>query len=166
MDMASGDILILVEADGSFSADDLSKLLSYLKDADMVIGTRTTKQLILQGANMNGALRWGNWFAAKFMQFLWFSQENRFTDLGCTYRVLWKDCYSVIHDNLHAAGPEFSPEMMVEVMKAKRKVVEIPVTYRPRIGGESKHSQNWKNIAKTASKMLGLIICKRINHKF
>lgn len=162
MEHATGDILILVEADGSFSADDLSKLLSYLKDADMVIGTRTTKQLILQGANMNGALRWGNLFAAKFMQFLWFSQENRFTDLGCTYRALWKDCYAVIRNNLEASGPEFSPEMMVEVMKAKRKLVEIPVTYRPRIGGESKHSQSWFGIMKTASKMLFLIIRKRI----
>jgi len=162
MDQATGEIIILVEADGSFSADDLPKLLSYLRDADMVIGTRTTKQLIQQGANMNGALRWGNLIAAKFMQLIWFSQENRFTDLGCTYRVLWKDCYKVIRNNLNATGPEFSPEMMVEVIREKRKIVEIPVTYRPRIGGESKHSGNWFGILKTAARMLTLIIRKRI----
>lgn len=161
MAAASGDILILVEADGSFSADDLPKLLSYLHDADMVIGTRTTKQLILQGANMSGLLRWGNLLAAKYLQFLWFSPAHRFTDLGCTYRALWRECFNIIQDNLEGTGPEFSPEMMVEVIRAKRKIIEIPVTYRPRIGGESKHSQNWLGIIKTAIRMLGLITRKR-----
>lgn len=162
MAAASGDILILVEADGSFSADDLPKLLSYLHNADMVIGTRTTKQLILQGANMSGLLRWGNLLAAKYLQFLWFSPENRFTDLGCTYRALWRDCFEVIKDNLEGKGPEFSPEMMVEVIRAKRKIIEIPVTYRPRIGGESKHSRNWAGILKTATRMLAIITRKRL----
>jgi NDP-sugar pyrophosphorylase family protein len=160
MNAASGDIIILVEADASFSADDLPKLLSYLKDADLVMGTRTTKQLIQQGANMDGFLRWGNVMASKILQLLWLSQEPRFTDLGCTYRAIWRECYEVIRPNLHAKGPEFSPEMMVETMKAKRKIVEIPVTYRPRIGGESKHSHDKISVLKTGCKMLGLIIRK------
>ncbi len=162
MDAASGDIIILVEADASFSVDDLPRLLSYLRDADVVMGTRTTKQMIQQGANMDGFLRWGNVMAAKVLQILWLSQEPRFTDLGCTYRGIWKECYSVIRPNLTAKGPEFSPEMMVETMKAKRKVVEIPVTYRPRIGGESKHSGDKLNVLKTGSKMLWLIFRKWI----
>jgi NDP-sugar pyrophosphorylase family protein len=165
MAAASGDILILVEADGSFSADDLPKLLSYLHDADMVIGTRTTKQLILQGANMSGLLRWGNLLAAKYLQFLWFSPENRFTDLGCTYRALWRECFDVIQARLEGNGPEFSPEMMVEVIRAKRKIIEIPVTYRPRMGGESKHSRDWTGILKTATRMLAIITRKRFNSK-
>jgi UDP-N-acetylglucosamine diphosphorylase / glucose-1-phosphate thymidylyltransferase / UDP-N-acetylgalactosamine diphosphorylase / glucosamine-1-phosphate N-acetyltransferase / galactosamine-1-phosphate N-acetyltransferase len=161
MDIASGEILILVEADGSFSPDDLPKFLSYLEDADMVVGTRTTKQMIQQGANMDVLLRWGNIIAAKIMQILWLHQEPRFTDLGCTYRALWKDCYAVIKPNLTANGPEFSPEMMVEVMNAKRKIIEIPVTYRPRIGGYSKHSANFIAVAKTGLKMLFLIFRKK-----
>jgi NDP-sugar pyrophosphorylase family protein len=161
MEAATGDILILVEADGSFSSEDLPKLLSYLYDADMVVGTRTTKQLIMQGANMSDVLRWGNLLAAKFMQFYWFSMENRFTDVGCTYRALWRECFDVIKPNLSASGPEFSPEMMVEVMRAKRKIIEIPVTYRSRIGGESKHSRTWPGILNTARRMLTLIIKKR-----
>ena len=162
MDAATGDIIVLVEADASFTADDLPKLLSYLEDADLVMGTRTTKQMIQQGANMDRFLRWGNVMAAKVLQMLWLSQEPRFTDLGCTYRAIWKDCYEVIRPNLHAKGPEFSPDMMVETMKAKRKIVEIPVTYRPRIGGESKHSQNKISVLKTGSKMLSLILRKRL----
>ena len=36
LDCAEGDILVVAEADYSFRARDLSKLLEYLKDADMV----------------------------------------------------------------------------------------------------------------------------------
>jgi len=164
MQCASGDILILVEADGSFTADDLPKLLSYLTDADMVLGTRTTKQMIVQGANMKWMLRWGNVFAAKILQILWISQEPRFTDLGCTYRALWKDCFHLMEKNLQANGPEFSPEMMVEALKSKRNVIEIPVTYRARFGGDSKHSASFVAILKTASRMLLLIFKKTTVH--
>ena len=84
MDAASGDILVLVEADGTFRAKDLGKLLEFLKDADMVIGTRTTRQMIEQGANMDGILRWGNVVVGKLVEALWWRLEPRFTDVGCT----------------------------------------------------------------------------------
>ncbi len=162
MAAATGDIFILVEADASFSSKDLPKFLAYLADADMVIGTRTTQQLIQQGANMGSLLRWGNVLAAKVLEALfWFPHMPRFTDLGCTYRGIWRDSYETILPNLSDNGPAFSPEMMVEIMRANRKVIEIPVTYRPRIGGESKHSGSFFHIVKTGSKMMWLILKRR-----
>lgn len=161
MDAASGDILVLMEGDASFTADDLPKLMAYLRDADMVVGTRTTKQMIEQGANMDALLRWGNVIAAKILQTLWIRQEPRFTDLGCTYRAIWRDSYQTIRANLSGTGPEFAPEMMVEILRAERKVIEVPVTYRPRIGDVSKHSGNLLAVAKTACRMLWLIFKRR-----
>jgi dTDP-glucose pyrophosphorylase len=161
LDAATGDILVLMEGDASFSADDLPKLLAYMRDADMVIGTRTTKQMIEQGANMDAFLRWGNVLAAKVLQFLWISQEPRFTDLGCTYRAIWRDTYDIIRPQLTGKGPEFSPEMMVEVLRAQRKIIEIPVTYRPRIGDVSKHSGSKLAVLKTGTRMLTLIFKRR-----
>lgn len=162
LQVATGDILVLMEGDASFTADDLPKILAYMRDADMVIGTRTTKQMIEQGANMDAFLRWGNVLAAKVLQFLWIRQEPRFTDLGCTYRAIWRDTYLTIRDNLSAVGPAFSPEMMVEVLRAERKIIEIPVTYRPRIGDVSKHSGSKLAILKTGTKMLWLIFKRRL----
>jgi NDP-sugar pyrophosphorylase family protein len=163
LDHAIGDILILTEADYSFRSNDLNKLLEYLKDSDMVIGTRTTRQMIEQGANMDGLLRWGNVFVGKLIEALWWSQEPRFTDVGCTFRGLWKDTYLKIRDYLTSSGPEFAPEMMIEVLKARKLVIEIPVSYYPRMGGESKHSQSYWKISKTALRMLKLIFKKRFN---
>lgn len=163
LDNAKGDILVVVEADHSFRAKDLGKFLEYLKDSDMVIGTRTTRQMIEQGANMKGLLRWGNVFVGKLVEILWWSQEPRFTDVGCTYRAIWKDTYLKIRDNLKGIGPEFSPEMMIEVLRARKRIIEIPISYYRRATGVSKHSENYFKVSKTALKMLKLIFKKRFN---
>jgi NDP-sugar pyrophosphorylase family protein len=163
MDHASGDVFILVEADATFRASDLPKMLEYLKDSDMVIGTRTTKQLIEQGANMDFWLRWGNVIAAKVTELLWIFDEPRFTDMGCTYRAIWKDVYYEIRERFVGIGPEFSPEMMVELLRAKKKVIEIPIVYKARIGGLSKHSGSALKILKTGIKMMMLVLRKRFN---
>jgi UDP-N-acetylglucosamine diphosphorylase / glucose-1-phosphate thymidylyltransferase / UDP-N-acetylgalactosamine diphosphorylase / glucosamine-1-phosphate N-acetyltransferase / galactosamine-1-phosphate N-acetyltransferase len=162
LDHATGDILVMVEADHSFHAKDLSKLLEYLKDADMAIGTRTTRQLVEQGANMRGLLRWGNIVVGKLVEALWWNQEPRFTDVGCTYRAIWKDSWVKIRDRVTGVGPEFSPEMMIEVLRARLRIVEIPVSYYPRAGGESKISDNYWKISRTALRMLRTIFRKRL----
>lgn len=164
MDNSNYDIFILIEADGSFRSKDMGKILEYLKDADMVIGTRTTKQLIEQGSNMGFILRWGNVFLGKLIEFLWLSQEPRFTDAGCTFRGIWRDSYLKIQDNLHASGPEFSPEMMVEALKSRLRVIEIPISYYPRFKGESKHSKGFNKV-KTSIRMLNVIFGKKIGWK-
>lgn len=164
MDNALGDILILTEADGSFFARDLGKILEYLKDADMVLGTRTTKQMIEQAANMGFFLRWGNVFVSKLIELLWlFKYEPRLTDVGCTYRGIWKSVYEELRDSLKGTGPEFSPEMIIEAIRHNKRTIEIPVTYSSRVGGESKFSKNILGNAKTAIKMLRLIFRKRFS---
>ena len=163
MDQAEGDILILSEADGSFRSADVNKFLAYIEDAGMVIGTRTTKQMVDQGARMNFVIRMANVAWAKFLQMLWFfTNETRFTDVGCTYRALWKNTYLEIRPGLRAVGPEFSPEMMAEGLRRQIKIVEIPVKYFQREGGESKHSVSYYHLAKTAMKMLRTIIRKKL----
>jgi dTDP-glucose pyrophosphorylase len=163
LDNAKGDILIIVEADNSFKAKDLGKLLEYMKDSDMVMGTRTTRQMIEQGANMRGLLRLGNLFVAKLVEVLWWAQEPRFTDVGCTYRAIWRDAYLKIKDNLRGIGPEFSPEMMIEILRARKRVIEVPISYYKRLTGVSKHSESYLKISKTALRMLRMIFEKRFN---
>ena len=162
MTAATGSILVLVEADGSFRARDVEKLLVYLDDADMVMGTRTTRQMLEQGANMRSFLRWGNVAMAKFLQLLWLRpHEPRFTDVGCTYRALHRATFDRIRHRLTQTGPAFSPEMMCAALQERCRVIEIPVTYSARIGGESKHSDTFARQARTAWRMFRTICRKR-----
>jgi dTDP-glucose pyrophosphorylase len=163
MDAASGDILVLVEADGTFRAKDIGKMFEFLKDADMVIGTRTTRQLIEQGANMDGILRWGNVVVGKLVEALWWKLEPRFTDVGCTYRAIWRDAYLKIRPYLTRDDAAFSPEMMIEMLRVEGRVIEIPVSYYRRRGGESKHSASRWHSVRTGLRMLNVILRKRFN---
>jgi len=162
MDAAKGEILVLVEADGSFRARDVEKLLVYLDDAGMVMGTRTTRQMLEQGANMRFLLRWGNVFMAKFLELCWLRPaEPRFTDVGCTFRALTRETFVAIRPRLSQTGPAFSPEMMCAALQERCRIIEIPVTYSRRLGGASKHSDTIGRQARTAWKMFRVICRKR-----
>ncbi|HZM00845.1 MAG TPA: glycosyltransferase [Planctomycetota bacterium] len=155
-------IVVLTEADGSFRAGDLPKLLVYLPDCAMVLGTRTTRQMVQQGANMDRKLRWGNVAMAKLLELLWFHpHEPRLTDVGCSYRALWADTWRAIAPGTRESGPSFSPEMICEAYRKGLRVIEIPVHYGERTGGESKHSRTFPQVARTAWRMFKTICRKR-----
>lgn len=163
LDESTGDVIALVEADGSFRAFDLAKFLCYLPDCSMVLGTRTTRQMVQQGANMRSLLRWGNVAAAKILELLWFiSSEPRITDVGCTYRALHRSTWNLIRDGLTESGAPFSPEMICEAFRCGLRVIEIPIHYFSRGAGESKHSKGFRQVARTGLRMLRTILRKRM----
>ncbi len=161
LDKASGDVLVVVEADGSFRARDLPKLLEYTKDADLVVGTRTARPLNGAGTNMHGVVRAANIGAAKLMELLWMSAPVRLTDVGCTYRALWRDAYATLRPWLTGTGPEAAPEMIAAALISGLSVLEVPVGYHPRRGGESKHSADYAHLARTAMRMMRRVVALR-----
>lgn len=166
MNAAESDVLVLTEADGSFKSCDLIKLLVYLDSAGMVLGTRTTRQLVQQGANMDFILRWGNVLAAKILELLWYiPHEPRLTDVGCTYRAIWREAYEILKPGLSDAGPGFSPEMICEAYRHGIRVIEVPVSYHSRDAGESSHSGGFFQVSRTAGKMFRRIFAKRLEKR-
>ncbi len=129
LDTARGDILLMSYSDDTFAPRDVLKFLVYLRDADMVVGTRTTRQMIEQGTNMRGLVRTAHILLAKLLQVLWWRFDSRFTDICCVYRGLWRSTYETIRDNLTSPGVEVFPEMVIEVLRSRRRIVEIPVNY-------------------------------------
>ena len=86
---ATGDLIVLAEPDGTFVPEDILKLLVYSTECDAVFGTRTTWELVWEGANMDWFLRWGNWAVAKLIEVLF--NTSHLSDVGCTYRLLRRD---------------------------------------------------------------------------
>jgi hypothetical protein len=161
MENAAGDIFILSEADYSFPSRDILKLLAYLREADMVVGTRTTRQLIEQGSDMRGIVRAANVLLAKFLEVLWWNFEARFTDVGCTFRAIWKSSFCNIKKHLLSKGPEFSAEMMIEILNARDRVIEIPVNYLNRSQSMNQRYQNFITFFR-----IFFLICKKITRRF
>lgn len=160
LDGASGSIFILSYSDDTFVPSDVSKLLVYLRDADMVVGTRTTRQMIEQGANMRGLIRFSHIFLAKLVEILWWRFESRFTDICCVYRAFWKSTYEDVHSNLTARGVEVFPELVLEALRARKRIIEVPVNYYNR-DVESSHVRSKYQSSGTFARILWLIIRKR-----
>lgn len=152
---AKGDLIIMAEPDGTFIGKDIFKLLAYSDDFKIVLGTRTAKELIWHGANMNFALRFGNILLAKIMEFLY--SGPCLTDCGCTLRLLHKDSLRQIIDNFSVGKSHFLPEIVILALKKRIPIIEVPVNYRNRVG-ESKITGKFKGAFITALNMMGIII--------
>lgn len=152
---AVGDFIILAEPDGTFVGRDVIKLLAYAEDFDMVCGTRTTRELIWQQANMGWFLRLGNIAVAKLLQFLF--NAPSLSDCGCTLRLIRREAAQQLNDKLTVTASHFLPEMVILALQQRLKIIEIPVNYRGRIG-ESKITGTFRGTWRTGTDMIWLIL--------
>ena len=157
---ASGDLIVLAEPDGTFLAQDLTKLLVYSRECDVVFGTRTTRELIWHGANMPGLLRWGNWAVAKMIEVLF--NTSHLSDVGCTYRLLRRDTAAHVSATMTVGGNHAGAEVMLIVITSGARFVEVPVNYLPRVGPSSVTGKRLAAIA-VGLRMIGLVIRFRRN---
>lgn len=151
---ARGDIIIMAEPDGTFMGRDVLKLLAYADDFDMVCGTRTTRELIWDQANMGWFLRLGNWSVAKLIQVLYGGPS--LSDCGCTLRLTHRAALDTFREDLTVGGSHFLPEMVILALKRRLKIIEIPVNYRGRVG-ESKITGSFRGTLKTGFRMIGIV---------
>ena len=132
---ATGDLIVLAEPDGTFLGSDIVKLLAYSEECDVVLGTRTTNELIWEGANMGAFLKWGNWAVAKMVEAIF--NTSHLSDIGCTYRLMNRDTAEFLARNMTVGGSHAGPEMLMLTITSGRRFVEIPVNYLPRVGTSS-----------------------------
>lgn len=155
---AKGDIILLTESDHTFEPRDIWKLLVYLQeeDVDLVLGTRTTLELVERGAKMDWVLHQGNLFLAKLIQ-IQFPNRCRLTDVGCTFRGIKRQALLKVIDKFREVGSCFSPEMIIWCLKEGLRPVEIPVRYLKR-KGHSKITATRRRSFVVGLKMLKLIL--------
>jgi glycosyltransferase involved in cell wall biosynthesis len=132
---ASGELIVVAEPDGTFIAHDILKLLVYSGECDVVFGTRTTRDLIWDGANMERFLRWGNWAVAKLIEGLF--NTNHLSDVGCTYRLLRAETAKAVAEAMTVGGSHAGAEVMLLAIQSGARIVEVPVNYLPRVGTSS-----------------------------
>ncbi len=153
------DLVCVCEPDGTFNPADLYKLLAYTVDCGFVVGSRTVSNFIWNGANMKFGLQWGNWFVAKITEVLY--NSNYLSDVGCTFRILSRECIAEISLGFTLDGSAFGLEMLLEALLRRIRVVQIPVNYHPRVG----HSSVTGHLGKTVVlglQMLRIVLSKRL----
>ncbi len=153
--LADEDVVILCEGDMTFSANDIRKMLAYLENTDLVLGTRATQELRETDTQMDYLLNPGNQLVAKLIQARFWG--TRLTDCGCTYRAMRAGACRRLLPQLKVQGNHFSPHMYIEALKLGMRVIEIPVVFRQRAGLSKGVGSNKVKATRVALRMLGLI---------
>ena len=156
------DLICVCEPDATFNPDDLLKLLPYSVDCDAVFGSRTVSTFIWSGANMNWFLRWGNWAVAKLIEILY--NTPYLSDVGCTYRLVSRECIQRIEPEFRSNGSRFGLEMQLLVVATSDRFVQVPVNYHPRVG-ESAVTGDLRKALALGVDMIGLVLRIRLRRQ-
>ena len=140
-----GDIVVLVEGDGSYIPEDINKMIPYVDNCDMVVGTRALQILSEQNTQLSMTHIWGNYILAKLIQLKFFSLLHMgsvsLTDVGCLYRIIRKDSLKKIIDTFTDSTTqkikpnfEFTLFMTIESLRHNLRIIEVPVSFKKRVG--------------------------------
>jgi glycosyltransferase involved in cell wall biosynthesis len=129
---ASGDIIVMLDADGSTDPGEIPAFIgALLAGADFAKGSR-----FLQGAgstDMNSVRRVGNWAFAVLANVLF---QTRFSDLTYGYNALWaRNRWSLA---LEIDGWPHEIISNIRVARSGLKVVEVASFEHARVAGEAK----------------------------
>ena len=129
---AKGDIIIPMDADGSYDPRDIEKLLKGIENgSDVVFASRYLPQ---SGSDDDTIIRFvGN----KFFTFLLKTIHGvQISDSLFLYVAAKKEVFQAL--NLQSQGFEYCIEFPIKVQRAGLKYTEVPSIERARIGGASK----------------------------
>jgi len=132
LEHATGEAVVVIDADGTYRVEDLPRLLSLLIEgkADIALASR------LGGTILPGAMEGLNYVGNRMFAFIYdLLFRMRLKDTQTGFRALSRRALEVI--SLTEDGMPISTEILVQAAKRSLRIVEIPSLYRPRTG-ESK----------------------------
>jgi glycosyltransferase involved in cell wall biosynthesis len=135
---ADVDLIVLMDADRSDQPDELNRLLEPLLtgNADLVIGSRVLGEA--EPGSLTLPQRIGNQVVSLMLRMLY---GLRTTDIGPFRAIRKRDLLDL---GMSEMTYGWSVEMIARASRHGLRVVEVPVSYRRRAGGESKVSGNMR----------------------
>jgi glycosyltransferase involved in cell wall biosynthesis len=130
LDMATGDIIVTIDADGSMDPRELDRYIEAAREADLVKGSRFAAEGGTEDISM---IRWlGNLVLLGLVNLLY---GAHLTDLCYGYCAVRRSALPTL--GLRSDGFEIETEMTVRALRAGLRVGEVPSFELPRRYGSS-----------------------------
>jgi len=146
---AKGDIICMIDGDGTYSASDLKKLIQLVAsgECELAIGNRFAN---LEKGAMESTRKIGNFFLTWLLNKLYKLNIN---DSQSGLRAIKKEALEKMF--LNSQDMALASEMLIEARKLNLKIKEIPISYKKREKGESTNGITYGiKIAATTIKLL------------
>jgi len=132
-DIVDGDIIIMIDADGSMQPREIDMYIKALASgADLVRGSR-----FLPGGgseDLSIFRRFGNMLFVSLVNFLW---STNYTDLCYGFAGFRKEALKKLYPSLKSKNFEIETEIFIKAKKLGLKVAEVPSVERRRRHGKS-----------------------------
>ncbi len=143
---ATGDIILVQDADLELSPDDYPLLLKPILDkkTKVVFGSRT----VTDNPYLFTSYYLGGKVISRLVQLLY---GTYLSDVYVGYKAFNKEVLDKL--NLKSSGFEIEAELAVKTLKQKEPIAEVAISYNPRTRAEGKKI-NWKDGAKAISTII------------
>ena len=162
-DAATGDVLVMLDADGSADPREIPRFVDALvAGADFAKGSRFTNGG--GSADITRTREWGNRWLNRMANVLF---GTRYTDLCYGYNAFWAHCLPALalnacdrksQERLWGDGFEIETIINTRVAKARMRIVEVPSFEFERLHGQS-HLNTWRD----GLRVVRALLVERVN---
>lgn len=133
-EQAIGEIVMVQDADLEYDPAEIQKVLRPFleRNADVVYGSRYLEPSA-------GLDFWHSLFNKSFTRFSNLLLGQAITDLMTCYKAFNRVALNQFLPRLKSKRFGFEPEVTARLAKAGFKIIEVPISYKPRSKGEGKH---------------------------
>ena len=149
LDHGNGDIIIIIDADSTYEARDISRLVSpLLKDeVDVCLASR------IGGTILPGAMHGTNYVGNRVFTLLFnHLYRQKVSDTQTGFRAITKKALKSLE--LREDGMGISTAMLTQAARKGLKIAEVPTTYKPR----NNHSKSKLNRLKAGYDILRILL--------
>ncbi len=140
------NLIVITEADGTLSGNDLDKMLPYITHCDIIHGSRQVQILTEDGNLRQEPIHvWGNYVLSKLIQLKYLNLVHlgivNLNDIGCGHRMYRRKAIEEIQNqftypetDMPVAGVAFPIFLTMKLLENDFRIIEVPVTYKKRRG--------------------------------